>query len=295
VTWAVPDSEPHLGLWRSNSPAAGVPSEGSDPPRRPASVAPSLRAAGDVDRLAEKPMNIALVIVPPLVVFLLTLGAAGPPAALIAGTLAFFAMVALVAVRSRRRRRRASRSLTVTEPMARHVLDRVLRAADRIGEAWPALDRLIAVADAEAQLTEALWELAGVLVKGQQLRAVLAELSRPEFAQTSESDSTARQVSQQRRATRTALAAVDGEIVRRLAGIERAEAAGQAFLREEEMRQAIRAAEDSLRAVHDDAATAPGPARPDAGTELAEHTQSVLDAYRELTANPEPPEPHDGS
>jgi len=112
---------------------------------------------------------------------------------------------------------------------------------------------------------------------------VLLELSRPEFAQRSLSDETAREVEEHRRATREALVALNEEVVRRVRSIERAEAAGWSFIREKEMRRAIEAAEQSLRSVRDDSALE-GPVKPDAGAELAEHTHSVVEAYRELTS-----------
>jgi hypothetical protein len=162
----------------------------------------------------------------------------------------------------------------------RAAFQQAVGVADRIAETWPALGALVDPADAEPLLAEALWEIAGVLARRQELTAVLAELSRPDFAAVSAADRTARELRAQAQATRAALTQVEADLARREASLRRAEEAGRHFIREQEMRQAIRAAEDSLR---DTLAGLPTTA-PDHAADLAEQTQSVLTAYRELTA-----------
>ena len=234
----------------------------------------------------------AAVLVPPFAVLVLTIGAFGSA---LGGVLAACLVFLLLAYLGPMRRERQSRRLLGRHPSphqrvlsqntGREVFELALRSADRVSETWPALAELIRVADAEAMLSEALWELSGVLVKAEEVHTILVELSRPEFAQRSQSDETAREVEEHRRATRAALVTLNEEIARRVAGIERAEAAGWSFIREKEMRRAILAAEESLRGVRaEDSAVVAGVARVDAGAELAEHTQSVVEAYRELTA-----------
>jgi hypothetical protein len=239
------------------------------------------------------PVEAGTVLVPPLIVFLAITALAGTVAlGFAASCIAFFALAYAGPMQGQRRTRRLigrptpADVRTLSQSTGREVFDSALQSADRVSETWPALAELIRVADAEAMLNEALWELAGVLVKAEQVHTVLVELSRPEFAQRSRTDDTAREVEEHRRATREALVTLNEEIARRVGGIQRAEAAGWTFIREKEMRRAIRAAEESLRNVRDEdaaAATVTEVARPDAGAELAEHTQSVVEAYRELT------------
>ncbi len=178
-------------------------------------------------------------------------------------------------------------AVTLTDPADRAAFDRALAIADRISATWPRLGSLINPADAEALLAGALAEIAAVLARRRELAAVLAGLSRPDFAARSASDETARELRAHLSATRTALTGVELELARREASLSRAEKAGHDFIREQEMRQAIRAAEESLRtSAHPEL----GPARvPDAGADLAEQTRAVVDAYRELTAGPHHP------
>lgn len=99
---------------------------------------------------------------------------------------------------------------------------------------------------------------------------------------------TARELRTQTQATKAALAQVRADLAAREASMRRAEEAGRQFIRDQEMRQAIRAAEDTLR-------EAPPhlPPPQDPATDLAERTQSVLAAYRELTAARHPGETDD--
>lgn len=110
---------------------------------------------------------------------------------------------------------------------------------------------------------------------------MLGELGRPDFAAAS--DEIAGEARYQLGAARAAHAEIEAELVRREASLRRAEEAGRDFIREQDMRRAIRAAERSLR-VAPPLGLPPAPPVQDAGADLAEHTRSVLDAYRELTA-----------
>jgi hypothetical protein len=234
-------------------------------------------------------MEAATVLVPPVAVLLLITAAVGLVLGFLAAGTVFFLLAYLGPMQRERQSQLAAGRPSpdrrvLSQSTGREVFDRALQSADRVSETWPSLAELIRVADAEAMLSEALWELAGVLVKAEQVHTVLVELSRPEFAQRSRSDETAREVEEHRQATRAALVTLNEEIARRVAGIERAEAAGWSFIREKEMRRAIDAAEESLRNVRvEDTGVVTGTARADAGAELAERTQSVVEAYRELT------------
>jgi hypothetical protein len=175
----------------------------------------------------------------------------------------------------------------LSEPSERAAFQQAVQVADRIAGTWPALGTLVDPAQGERLLAEALWEISGVLVRRQELTGVLAGLSRPDFAAVSPTDQTARELRTQARATKAALTQVEADLGRRAASLRRAEEAGAHFIREQEMRQAIRAAERTLRDV------TPGAPIPDPAADLAEQTQAVLTAYRELTAGLDagPPSP----
>ena len=173
--------------------------------------------------------------------------------------------------------RRAEVIMLVAEA-ERAVFQRAVDLADRIGETWPSLAELIDVPAAETMVAEALWEIAGVLSRRQELTAVLADLTHPDFAAVSPADRTVRDLRAQQQATRAALAELNADLSRRESSLRRAEEAGRAFIREQEMRRAIQAAEDSLRSAP------PGTPAPDPAADLADRTKSVVTAYRELTA-----------
>jgi hypothetical protein len=234
------------------------------------------------------PVDAVVVFLPPLLLFGVVAFFVGPITGFAAACVAFF-LLAYVSPAFRQRTDDSVRTSdsaerrVLTQNTGREVFAKALDSADRISETWPSLESLVPAADAETMLAGALWDLAGVLVKAERLHKVLVELSRPEFAQRSAWDDTAREVEQQRRVTRAALVELNEEVARRVTSIRRAEEAGEAFIREKEMRRVIHEAEESLRRIRDEAAPAlsPPPA-PDAGAELAEHTESVLAAYREL-------------
>jgi hypothetical protein len=170
------------------------------------------------------------------------------------------------------RRRLQSRGLRVsgsekyTLTSERNAFHRAVTVADSISETWPALGSLVDTPEAEQMLADALWEMAGLLSRRQALTGVLADLSRPEFTPTDE-------LNVQLRATKEALSGLDIDLARREASLRRADEAGRDFIREQDMRQAIKAAEVELSATQ---------MLPDASTRLVDQTRSVLAAYQDL-------------
>jgi hypothetical protein len=258
---------------------------GADPVRRDwrtlvEVTAPVLRPKPP--RLLSDPV---LVILPPVLAGSLTVAFAPVEAGIAVGGALFFAASYVAPVLRRRAlaaARRRPEVLTLSAAAERAAFQRAVDLADRIAETWPSLAALIDVPEASTMLAEALWEIAGVLTRRQELNAVLADLNHPDFAAVSATDRTRRELRSQQQATRVALAQLDAELSRREASLRRAEEAGRAFIRDQEMRRAIQAAEDSLR-------SAP-PAglselAPDPAADLAEQTRSVLAAYRELTTD----------
>jgi hypothetical protein len=238
--------------------------------------------------------DAAMVVLPPVAAAVVTTAFAPIEAGFAAGGVVFFAMAYLAPALRRRRAAKGPRTTgadirLLSAPKERAAFARAVDTADRISETWPSLGSLVNVPEAEAMLADALWEIAGVLTRRQDLNTVLAELSRPDFAGAPPGDETARELRAHLTATKAALSDLEIELARREASLRRAEEAGRAFIREQEMRRAIRAAEESLRAVQRPELQPATP--PDAGAELAEQTQSVLAAYRELTADLRPDAP----
>ncbi|GIF18464.1 hypothetical protein BJ973_008578 [Actinoplanes tereljensis] len=232
------------------------------------------------------PVVVAIGL-PPVLVTLIALRFLGIELAIVLGVFLLLTLISVVpAIHGRRARRSRQQpgpdARRLTAAAERTAFDRAVAIADRISETWPALGNLVDVPAAEALLADALWEITGLLVRRQELSAVLADLTRPDFVGLSPADGTAERLQAQIRATKQALSGVEIDLAGREASLRRAEEAGRTFIREREMRQAIQAAERSL-------GTQPEAARPaDPAADLAEQTQLVLSAYRELTAGLRP-------
>ncbi|MFI6072996.1 hypothetical protein ACIA5C_15545 [Actinoplanes sp. NPDC051343] len=173
------------------------------------------------------------------------------------------------------RRRNRPDNIVLHSEKARSAFDHVLGLADRVSETWPLLDRLVEPDEAAALLAEALWQIAAVLSRREELDAVLEPAG---FDPSTASVETRSQLS----AARAARARVDAEFQRREAGLRRAEEAGLDFIREQQMRKAVQAADQTLRSMPPTVLVGPG-ATLEPASDLAEHTHSVLAAYRELT------------
>jgi hypothetical protein len=174
------------------------------------------------------------------------------------------------------RRLRRPDNVVLHSERARSAFDHALALADRVSETWPALGPLVDADEAAVMLAEALWQIAAVLSRREELDAVLEPVG---FDPSAASVETRSQLS----VARAARARVDAEFQRREAGLRRAEEAGRDFIREQQMREAVRAADQTLRAMPPAVLAGPGAALEPA-SDLAEHTHSVLAAYRELTA-----------
>jgi hypothetical protein len=226
---------------------------------------------------------LAATVLPPVLAGLIAQHFLGIEPAIVLSVFLLLTLISVVPAIHGRRSRRARQqptpdARTLTAAAERTAFDRAVASADRISGTWPALGDLVDVPAAEALLADALWEIAGLLARRQELSAVLADLTRPDFAGLSPADGTAERLRAQIRATKEALSAIEIDLAAREANLRRAEEAGRTFIREREMRQAIQAAERSL-GTHPDPSHAADPA-----ADLADQTQLVLTAYRELTA-----------
>jgi hypothetical protein len=230
-------------------------------------------------RTGRAPGETTLVFAPPVALGALAavLAPAGVGVAVGGATL-----IASTYLNPRLRRRLAERRLrrpdniVLRAEKARSAFDHALALADRVSGTWPLLGRLVDADEAAVMLAEALWQIAAVLSRREELDTVLESVGLDPAAASAETRS-------QLSAARAARARVDAEFQRREAGLRRAEEAGRDFIREQQMREAVQAADQTLRSMPPTVLAGVGTALEPA-SDLAEHTQSVLAAYRELTA-----------
>ena len=285
-------------------------------------------------RTSRQPGDTAVIFAPPVALGAMITALASAEVGIAVGGATLVASTYFTPLLRRRAadwiaRRRLSRPDTVvlTGEAERSAFGRALGVADRISDTWPALSALIDVGEAEVLLAEALWEIALILGRRQELEGMLAELRSaglareqnisgpakirparpPSQAGSADRDpsrspamldpgssgsapvpveDTTGDVRVQVDAVKAARARIEAELAGREASLRRAEQAGRDFIREQGMRRAVRAAEDTLRTTPSGVASAS--VALDAGADLAEHTRSVLTAYRELTAGPRP-------
>ncbi|NJC71240.1 hypothetical protein HC031_16185 [Planosporangium thailandense] len=161
----------------------------------------------------------------------------------------------------------------------REAFSEAIDLGERISKTWPALHGLIDTAAAGRQLAHALWELAGLLERRQDLREVRDDLAEKDHDGLPADSPAVRELRAQREKVAAALADLDADVHRRLSDLTATALAGENFLREQEIGELIRDTDQRLAELtpHD------LPGGPESGAALAEHTQAVLAAYRDLT------------
>ncbi|MEV6848061.1 hypothetical protein [Actinoplanes sp. NPDC051411] len=230
-------------------------------------------------RTGRAPGETTLVFAPPVALGALTAALAPAGIGVAVGGATLIASTYLTPQLRRRlaeRRLRRPDNILLRGEKARSAFDHALGLADRVSETWPDLGQLIDADEAAVMLAEALWQTAAVLSRREELDAVLEAAG---FDPGTASVETRSQLS----AARAARARIDAEFQRREAGLRRAEEAGRDFIREQQMRSAVQAADQTLHSMPPAFLSGPGTALEPA-SDLAEHTHSVLAAYRELTA-----------
>jgi len=170
------------------------------------------------------------------------------------------------------------RARVLWAPEERVAFERAVVVSHRIRRTWPSLRDMIDPVAADRVLTLALDDLAALMGRRQEVRRLRAELARV-GSQDVPADSPALHalVAQQARVER--LWAETGAQANRILGsINAAAVAGETFLREQQIGAAARAAEAVL------AELTLGPPPAEHGPELADRTEAVITAYRELAA-----------
>ncbi|MDR6322847.1 hypothetical protein [Actinoplanes couchii] len=151
-----------------------------------------------------------------------------------------------------------------------------LDTARRIRKTWPALGGMIDPVLADRALTGALAELAEVLERRQELRRLRADLAGVQGADIP-ADSPARRAADiQRDRAEQAWREAGDDANRILRAVDAAARAGESFIRERQVAAVARHAERTLARV-----TGAGNVAGN-GPELADRTEAVIAAYREL-------------
>ncbi|GGM11938.1 hypothetical protein ACFFX1_26045 [Dactylosporangium sucinum] len=157
---------------------------------------------------------------------------------------------------------------------------RGLRAARQTARSWPHLAPLVRLDSPRDELSASLWTLAGLLHDHAVLREQVAELERAR-TEVPERTGLRDELEDRISVVEESRIPVYREIERRLTALETLAAECRTFVREERVvrnaRRSIERADLVLGRITPPDRTAPDPAR-----ELADRTQAVIGAYREL-------------
>ena len=171
---------------------------------------------------------------------------------------------------------RDDRARVLRSPEERAAFDRAVVVSRRVRRTWPALPDMIDPVAADRALTLALDDLATLMSRRQEIRRLRAELAGVR-RQDVPADSPAVAALAAQRVRVEQLWQETGEQANRiLRSINAAALAGETFLREQQIATTARAAEAVL------AELTLGAPPAENGPELADRTEAVITAYREL-------------
>jgi hypothetical protein len=208
--------------------------------------------------------------------------AAGVPGWLLAGVI--LGAVSLAGLHDRRRAQAAifevprgegARVLRTREERA--AFSRAVAVAGRVRRTWPRLPGMIDPVSADRSLTQALDDLATLLVRRQEIRRLRAGLDGVRRQDVPAGSRAVLALAEQRDRAEQLWLATAGQANRILRSIDAAALAGETFLRERQIVATARQAGLVLARL-----SAGGPPA-EAAPELADRTTAVLDAYRELS------------
>jgi hypothetical protein len=161
-------------------------------------------------------------------------------------------------------------------PQERAAFDRAVVVSRRIRRTWPALPDMIDPVVADRSLTRALEDLARLMARRQEIRRLRAELSGVRAEHVPTGSPAVRALAAQRDRVEQLWLASAEQANRILRSLDAAALAGETFLLEQRIGETARSAGQVLDLLTE---TAP-PA--DTGPDLADRTDAVLNAYREL-------------
>jgi hypothetical protein len=165
-------------------------------------------------------------------------------------------------------------------PEERTAYERAVVVARRVRRTWPALEHMIDPAEADRSLARALDDLAGIMVRRQEIRRLRAELSGVNHVDLPADSPALRALAAQHTRVDALWRATGTTANRILAGLNAAALAGENLIREQRIGATARDVEMAITRI-----AAAGAGRSvEAGPELAERTAAVIAAYRELAA-----------
>ncbi|WP_328466698.1 hypothetical protein OHA21_46970 [Actinoplanes sp. NBC_00393] len=164
-----------------------------------------------------------------------------------------------------------------TEP-ERAAFEGALVASRRVRRTWPALAGMIDPVLADRSLNRALDELAETLARRQELRRLRAELAAVREADIPVDSPARSAVAEQCERADESWREAGAAANRILRSIDTAARAGESFIRERQVAATARYAERTLARVTG------APAVTESGPELADRTEAVIAAYRDLAA-----------
>jgi hypothetical protein len=158
----------------------------------------------------------------------------------------------------------------------RTAYQRAVVTARRVRRTWPALSGMIDPVTAGHALTRALDDLATIMARRQEIRRLRDGLHAVREHDVPAESPALRALADQRERVERLWRETGDQANRILTGIETAAKAGETFLRERHLGETVRRAELVL------AGLSAGSPPAETGTELAERTEAVLTAYRDL-------------
>ncbi|GAA4452888.1 hypothetical protein [Phytohabitans houttuyneae] len=174
--------------------------------------------------------------------------------------------------------REAEQTCLLSEHRERNDFWAGLTLGKRVCQTLPELAGMVDTDAAERLLASALFDLAKVLQRRQEVRGLVTELDQHGRHGLPASNPAVRKLLAQRQRLTEALSSLDADVARRLAGLEATAVASENFLREREIHRMATRVDLTLASL----APTDLPGAPDSGLELADEVEAVLTVYREL-------------
>lgn len=174
--------------------------------------------------------------------------------------------------------RRAEQCFLLVDHRERRDLWTAVNVGKRVCRTLPALAGMVDTDAAERLLASALFDIAKVLNQRQEVRRLIHELGRQRHYGLPADNPAVRKLHRQRERLIQALSDLDGEVARKIAGLEATAVASETFIREREIHQVTSRVDQTLASL----APADILGTPDSGLALADEVEAVVAVYREL-------------